>query len=151
MRRLLTTGVAEFLGLTGWAGTASAKLFSDTGPVIAILAGDLFHGEATGKLDGSGTVWIQSRAKPDMSCRGQFTSSAKYGGVGSLKCSDGATVDFQFKRVTLRRGHGFGGTSAGPLTFTYGMSAADSAPYLKAPPGKSIKLAGTELALVDGI
>ena len=151
MRRILATGVAVFLGLVGWAGTAGAELLSGTGPVIAILAGDLFHGEATGRLDGSGTVWIQSRAKPDMSCRGQFTSSAKYGGVGSLKCSDGAAVDFQFKRLTLRKGHGFGGSSAGPLTFTYGLSAAESAPYLKAPPGKAIKLAGTELALVDGI
>lgn len=142
-------GIAIFSGLTGWAGTAGARLMSSTGPVIAILAGDLFQGQAEGHLDGSGTVWIASRARPAFRCRGQFTSSAQLGGAGSLKCSDGMTVTFQFKRLTLTRGHGAGSSSAGPLSFTYGLSPAESEPYLKAPPGKSIRVAGSELVLVD--
>src|SRR6187455_8119 len=127
MQKLLATGVALILGLTGWTCTAGAGVLSATGPVIAILGGDLFQGEAVGHIDGSGTVWIQSRARPTFSCSGQFTSSAKLGGEGSLKCSDGMTVAFHFTRLTIRRGFGAGSSTAGPLTFTYGLSAAESA------------------------
>src|SRR5450759_2643392 len=84
-------------GLAGWASPAGAGLFSSTGPVIAIIAGELFLGEAEGNLDGSGTIKIQSRTKPDVTCIGQFTSSAKLGGVGTMRCSDGATATIQFQ------------------------------------------------------
>lgn len=56
MRRALVMGLAVFAGLAGWASPADARLFSTTGPVIAILAGDLFLGEAEGSLGGSGTM-----------------------------------------------------------------------------------------------
>lgn len=55
----LLTGFAVFAGLAGWAGAAGAGLFSATGPVIAIIADDLFAGEAEGHLDGSGTFQFQ--------------------------------------------------------------------------------------------
>jgi hypothetical protein len=135
MSNLLLSGIVLFAGLGAWAQPAAAGLLSGKGPVIAILAGDRFEGEAEGRLDGSGTVWIQSLSRPDLTCRGQFTSSAKLGGVGSLKCSDGVTVNFNFQRLTLRRGYGAGSSSRGPLTFTYGLSPAESLAYLKLPPG----------------
>jgi hypothetical protein len=149
MHKLFVSTFALLAGLGAWTQPVNAGLLSGTGPVNAILAGELFHGEAVGRLDGSGTVWIQSRTRPAFGCSGQFTSSAQLGGTGSLKCNDGMTVTFNFKRLTIRRGHGAGSSSAGPMTFTYGLSAAESAPYLKAPPGKLIKVAGSELALVD--
>jgi hypothetical protein len=135
MSNFLLSGIVLLAALGAWTQSANAGLLSGKGPVIAILAGDRFLGEAEGRLDGSGTVWIQSQSKPELTCRGNFTSSAKLGGVGSLKCSDGITVNFNFQRLTLRRGHGAGSSSRGPMTFTYGLSPAESLAYLKLPPG----------------
>ena len=149
MRRLLVTVLAALAGLAGWASPANAGLFSTTGPVIAILAGELFLGEAAGNLDGSGTIRIQSRAKPGVTCQGQFTYSAELGDAGSMQCSDGATARIQFQRLSLVRGYGTGSSSRGPMSFTYGLSASESEPYLKLPPGKTLKLVGKDLVLVD--
>jgi hypothetical protein len=149
MRKILAAGIAIFAGLTGWTTPAGAGLFSSTGPVIAILAGELFFGEAEGRIDGSGTVWIQSHTRPGLSCRGQFTYSAELGGAGSLLCSDTATATFQFRRLGLLRGHGTGSSTRGPLSFTYGLSPVDSGPYLTAPPGKALRVGEKDLVLVD--
>ena len=149
MNKILVTSFALLAGLPGWAVPAGAELFSSTGPVIAILAGDLFLGEAEGRLGGSGTVWIQSRARPEVICRGSFSSSAELGGAGSMLCSDGVTATFRFTRLGLAHGHGTGNSSRGPLSFTYGLNPVESEPYLKAPPGKALRLGGNEVVLVD--
>ncbi len=149
MRKIVAAGFALFAALAGWMTPAGAGLFSSTGPVIAILAGDLFLGEAEGQIGGSGTVWIQSRARPEVICRGRFSYSAELGGAGSMLCSDGATATFQFRRLGVLRGHGTGSSTRGPLSFTYGLSPVESEPYLKAPPGKALRLGGNELVLVD--
>lgn len=72
MRKLLSMGVAIWL-LAGWACLARAQLFSSTGPVIAILDGELLIGEATGHLGGWGTIALRSNSKPGALCS---TSSA---------------------------------------------------------------------------
>jgi hypothetical protein len=149
MRRLLIICLAGFAGFAGWANQASAGFLSSTGQVIAILDGVLFQGEAKGKLDGSGTIRIQSRTKPDVTCLGQFTSSAKLGGKGSMLCSDNVTATIQFKRLTVLRGYGTGSTSRGPMSFTYGLNAHESEPYLLLPPGKALRQDGKDLVLVD--
>ena len=151
MRRLLVTSVAAFAALAGWTHPAGAGLLSSTGPVIAILAGDLYLGEAEGNLDGSGTIDIKSRARPEVDCRGEFTSIAEHGGTGKgdLRCSDGATATLQFKRLSLVRGYGSGSSSRGALSFTYGLSAEESTPYLVLPPGKKLVRRVSDLELAD--
>lgn len=146
MRKFLLAALA---GLAGWTNPAGAGFFSSTGPVIAIVAGELFLGEAEGQLDGSGTVWIQSRTRPEVSCRGTFSYSAEAGGAGNMRCSDGAGVTFRFQRLGLKRGHGTGNSTRGPLSFTYGLSPVESEPYLKAPPGKALRVDAKDLVLVD--
>jgi len=123
--------------------------FSATGPVIAILADELFLGEAVGYLSGSGTLTIQSQKKAAVSCRGEFTSSAELGGKGQMKCTDGATGNFQFDRLTVRRGHGDGSTTRGAMSFTYGLTLAESVTYLKVPAGKRLVQGSTVVELVD--
>ena len=140
---------AAFAGLAGWAGAAGAGLLSATGPVIAIIADDLFVGEAEGHLDGSGTFRIQSRTRPGLNCRGQFTHSAEFGNAGRMQCSDGATGTFQFQRLTILRGYGTGSVSRRSMSFTYGLSSIESEPYLKLPEGKKLVHNGTELKLID--
>jgi len=67
-----------------------------------------------------------------------------------LRCSDGASATFEFQRLSLRRGYGAGTSSRGALSFTYGLSAEESAPYLKLPPGKALSQDGN-LRLVGAV
>ena len=149
MRRMLITSVAVFAGIFGWTGSAGAGFISSTVPVIAIIAGDLFLGEAEGSLDESGTLRVQSRANLDVTCHGQFTSSVEPGGAGTMRCSDGITATYQFQRLGIARGYGSGISSHGSMSFTYGLSANESASYLKLPRGKALRLDGKDLVLVD--
>ncbi len=145
---IILVGFAAFAGIVN---SAVAGLFSSTGPVIVIYAGEIFQGVAKGNFDGSGTIKIQSSSKPEVTCVGQFTSSAKLGGVGELKCSDNSSARFNFQRLSMRRGYGTGNSSRGPMSFTYGLRANESIPYLKLPLGKTIRLHGEDVELVDEI
>jgi hypothetical protein len=124
-------------------------MFSATGMVIAIMAGELFLGEAEGRLNGSGTLAIHSQKVPALTCTGRFTSSAERGGAGTLECSDGSAATFRFERLTIRRGHGAGSFTRGPMNFAYGLSAEEAARYLKLPEGKKLAGRGADLELVD--
>jgi phospholipid transport system substrate-binding protein len=151
MHKMLVTGFAASLGI-GLAASpfpADADPFSAKGPVIAILAGELYVGEAEGHLDGSGTIAIHSQINPGVTCRGQFTSSAELGGTGQMQCSDSTTATFHFQRLTMLRGHGSGNHSRGSMSFTYGLTADESRTYLKLPAGKKLEHDGKQLALVD--
>jgi hypothetical protein len=149
MRKILITVLAACIGLAGPATWAGAGLFSATGTVIAILADDLFVGEAEGHLSGAGTLAIKSQSNPAVSCLGQFTSSAARGGSGQMHCSDGTTATFHFQRLSVFRGYGVGRFSRGSMSFAYGLTAEEAGPYLKLPEGKKLTHSGTELKLVD--
>lgn len=149
MARILLTLLVASLGLAGPATPAGAGLFSSTGPVIAILAHDLFVGEAEGHLNGAGTLFIRSQKDYRLTCAGEFTSSAVRGGLGQMRCSDGATATFRFQRLGIYRGYGTGDFSRGSMSFAYGFSAEEAVPYLTLPEGKELRRTGTELALVD--
>ena len=150
-KKLLLTGLALSIGLAAWTGGAGAQLFSSTGPVIAILDGELLVGEATGHLGGWGTIALRSRAKAGRTCAGEFSYSKALGDSGQLRCSDGASAAFRFQRLSLRRGYGAGSSSGSALSFTYGLSAEDSAPYLKLPAGKELSGDGNNLELVAAV
>ena len=150
-KKLLLSGLALSMGLGAWTGEAGAQLFSSTGPVIAILDGELLVGEATGHLGGWGTIALRSRAKAARTCVGEFSYTEALGDAGQLRCSDGASAAFRFQRLSLRRGYGTGGSNGNALSFTYGLSAGDSAPYLKLPAGKELSGEGNKLELVAAV
>jgi hypothetical protein len=151
MRKLVLAGLAASLGLTGWAEPASAQMFSSTLPVIAILGGELLVGEATGHLGGWGTLKLRSHGKALRTCAGEFSYSEALGDAGELKCSDGASAEFRFQRLSPMRGYGTGAAGRSALSFTYGLSAEESAPYLELPAGKELRRAGNDLELVAGV
>lgn len=151
MRRMLTKCCSALIGLAAGASLGAAGLLSATGPVIAVLGEDLFVGEAEGHLDGSGTLAIRSQKNAAVTCRGQFTSSVALGGAGQLHCSDGASATFRFQRLDLRSGHGAGSFARGPMSFTYGLTAAESRPYLKLPRGRKLEHKGDNLHLADDL
>jgi hypothetical protein len=150
-KKLLLTGLALSMGLAAWTGEAGAQLLSSTGPVIAILDGELLVGEATGHLGGWGTIALRSRAKAARTCVGEFSHTEALGDAGQLRCSDGASAAFRFQRLSLRRGYGTGSSSGNALSFTYGLSAEDSAPYLTLPAGKELSGSGKDLELVAAV
>ena len=149
MQKLFITLLAACIGLAGSTTIAGAGLFSATRAVIAILADDLFVGEAEGHLSGAGTLVIHSLRKPDLICLGQFTSSAELGGSGQINCSDGTAAPFHFKRLSVFRGYGIADFSRGAMSFAYGLTHEEAGPYLKLPEGKKLAQYGTVLALVD--
>jgi hypothetical protein len=149
LRNILITALAACFGLAGSTTPAGAGLFSATGSIIAILADELFVGEAEGHLSGAGTLAIHSQRNPDLTCLGQFTSSAVLGGTGQMRCSDGATATFHFQRLSIFSGYGVGNFSRGTMTFAYGFTEQEAERYLKLPEGKKLTHNGTELALVD--
>jgi hypothetical protein len=146
--RILVKVLVACIGLAASVTLGGASLFSRTGRVIAILADDLFVGEAEGHLSGAGTLAIRSQKAPRLTCLGEFTSSAEFGGSGQLRCSDGATATFRFQRLSMVRGYGSGISSRGLMSFTYGLTAAESESYLKLPRGTKLTHNGTELELV---
>ena len=66
-----------------------------------------------------------------------------------MRCSNGNTGTYRFKRLSLERGYGVGSYGRHWMTFTYGLTVAESEPYLKLPPGKKLEHNGKMLALVD--
>ncbi len=149
MRNMGITVLAACIGLAGSVSATGAGMLSATRTVIAIVADDLFVGEAKGHLNGAGTLAIKSQRNPALSCLGQFISSAALGGFGQLQCSDGSTATFQFHRLSVFRGHGIATFSRGLMSFAYGLTAEEAGPYLKLPGGKKLTHNGTELVLVD--
>ena len=145
-RRSLALGIG--IALAGWVGGAEAERLSSTAPVIAILGGELLVGEVTAHLAGWGTITLRSRSDPALTCVGEFSGTDALGDAGQLRCSDGASATFEFQRLSLRRGYGAGKSSRGALSFTYGLNAEESTPYLKLPPGQALSEDGTNLQLV---
>jgi hypothetical protein len=142
--------VALCIALAVWTGIAHAGLFSSTGPVIAILDGELLVGEATAHLAGWGTIAVRSPSNPGLTCAGEFSATEALGDAGTLRCSNGASATFQFQRLSLRRGYG-AGISGSALSFTYGLTAEESASYLKLPAGKELRGDGNHLELVAAV
>ncbi len=151
MYRRLIIGLAASIGLAAWTNVAAAALFSKTEPVIAIMANNLFVGEAKGHLSGAGTIAIHSQKHPEITCLGHFTSSAKKGGKGKMQCSNGAIGSFHFTRLTLVKGYRAGSYRKRSMSFTYGLTADESVRYLKLPSGKKLEHKGTTLVLADAV
>jgi hypothetical protein len=149
MRRISITGIAVAIGVAAQINLANAGLFSATRPVIAILGADLYVGVAEGHLSGAGTLVIHSKINPGVICLGDFTSTAALGGAGQLRCGDGTTATFHFQRLSVFSGQGSGAYGLSSMSFTYGLTADQSKPYLKLPPGKTLRQNGEVLQLID--
>ncbi len=149
-RKLQASALVLCLALGGWADVADAGLLSSTGPVIAVLDGELLVGEVIAHFAGWGTIAVRSPSNPGLTCVGEFSATDALGDAGQLRCSNGATAAFQFQRLSLRRGYG-AGTSGSALSFTYGLTAEESAPYLKLPAGKALRREGNDIQLVAAV
>ena len=114
---------------------ARMGLFTATSPVTATIKDDIFVGWAKGDISGRGKIDVRSSINKKITCVGEFRyiSTFLLTGTGTLSCNDGAQANFNFKGLTNLKGHGYGNSSRGPVTFTYGMTAEEAAKYLQKP------------------
>jgi hypothetical protein len=138
--RFFFTALFTTLLASGCANESGARmgLFSATGPVIAILADDLFVGEVTGYMDRTGTIDIKSTVNESIRCIGEFRYTGSKTGIARVRCNDGTEASLDFTSLTALSGYGFGKSSRGPASFTYGMTPEQSSSYLKLPDGKKL-------------
>lgn len=92
---------------------------SMTLPVRASMQGDkeIFTGTATGYLDGSGNITIES--SNGTTCTGNFVYVTRRQGEGVISCDDGRSGPFEFVS-TGSRGTGHGELDGEGMTFTFG-------------------------------
>jgi heat shock protein HslJ len=125
---------------SGCANSSGARmgLFSATSPVLAILHDDLFVGEAVGGMDRTGTIDIHSALDPSIKCVGSFRYTGSKTGTATVKCNDGAEASLSFNALSMLSGYGYGNSTRGPASFTYGLTPEEAAERLKLPSGKRL-------------
>src|SRR5215472_4104867 len=101
---------------------AHMGMYSASAPVIAIMYDDLFVGETVGYLNGTGTIDVHSALDSGKRCVGSFHYTASHAGTAKLQCNDGADAEISFNALTTLSGYGYGRTSRGPVSFTYGLT-----------------------------
>lgn len=126
--------------ISGCANASGARmgLFSAKAPVYAILYEDLFVGTAVGYVNRTGTIEIGSVIDESIRCVGEFRYSGAKTGSGTLTCNDGTTAKLQFNSLSTISGYGYGNSTRGPASFTYGLTPEQSTQYLRLPQGKSL-------------
>ena len=139
------------LTLCACANQSGARmgLLTTTAPVVAIVAGDLYTGEAVSYIDGSGTIRLKSSLSPDRECIGVFRYESEQLGAGDIDCSWGAHTTFQFRALNTLAGYGFGRTGKNDVSFTYGMTLEQAEPYLRLPSGKKLRTQDSGPVLAD--
>lgn len=113
-------------------------LFSATAPVLAVLHDDLFVGEAVGYMDRTGTLDIHSALDPSIKCVGSFRYTGSKIGTAEVVCNDGAEAKLSFNSLSTLSGYGYGKSTRGPASFTYGLTPEEAAKRLTLPRGKRL-------------
>ena len=117
---------------------AHMGLFSVKLPVIAILHGDLFVGEAIAYLNRTGTIDLRSVHDANGKCFGRFRFTDAKTGVADMQCNDGSVARLSFSALSSFSGYGSGSTPNGPASFTFGLRPEDAASHLIFPPGTKL-------------
>ncbi len=134
--------VAVFVGKTIWDVVTNpyVEFVYDnnqivTSRVVAKVDKKYFVGTATGDIDGKGTIKIKSTEDSSVKCIGSFeyVSRKLLSGKGTLNCNDGNTAIFNFQGRDNISGEGFGRSTLGPVSFTYGYSPDESSSAINVP------------------
>lgn len=149
MKKIASVTLVVGCLLSGCANESGARMgmFSATAPVIAVLTDDLFTGEAVGYPDRTGTINVASVKNPEVKCIGSFRYTGSKTGVANMRCNDGAEAELSFHGLSMLSGYGFGKTSRGTASFTFGLTPEQSAEYLKLPEGKRLDAKTPKLSL----
>jgi len=126
--------------VSGCANESGARMgfTSATAPVLAVLYDDLFVGEAIGYFDRTGTIEIHSVNNSKLRCVGSFRYIGSKTGDAKVRCNDGAEALLSFNALSSLSGYGYGKTTRGPASFTFGLTLEQAAQYLTLPDGKRL-------------
>ena len=113
-------------------------LFTVTLPVIAILNGNLYMGDAVAHIDRTGTIALRSAVDPKDRCVGSFRFTSLKTGLADMRCDDGVEAQLSFNALSVFSGYGYGSTLRGPASFTFGLSPEEAAVHLTVPEGKKL-------------
>jgi hypothetical protein len=152
MRRLSTiTTALAVVALTGCANNSGAymTLTSAHAPVIAILQDDLFTGEAIGYMDRTGTIDIKSALNPELRCVGRFRYTGSKNGIATVQCNDGNEAELSFNGLSMLSGYGYGKSTRGPASFTFGLTPDEASTYLKLPANKKLVTKDKRVEMID--
>ncbi len=138
--RTVTVVVAVSMALAGCANSSGARmgLFSATAPVIAVLHNDLFVGEVVGYMDRTGTIDMHSALDKSVRCVGSFRYTGAKTGIATVQCNDGSKADLSFNSLTALSGYGYGVSTRGPASFTYGLTPEEARERLTLPSGRRL-------------
>ena len=117
---------------------APMGLFSVKLPVIAVLHGELFVGEAIASVNRKGTIDLRSVLDGKGKCFGSFRFTDAKTGVADMQCNDGSAARLSFNALSTFSGYGSGSTPNGPASFTFGLRPEVAALHLILPPGKKL-------------
>ena len=115
MNKILSIIITSSLILTGCSMTLPVQGDFNKGQ-------ERFLGQATGYMDGSGTMTIGTES--GLQCLGKFQyDNPRVSGSGSFECDDGRKGTFKFTS-NGNSGIGFGKTDKGePFKFTFGHNS----------------------------
>jgi len=113
-------------------------LFTVTLPVIAILNGNLYIGDAVAHVNRTGTITLRSVLDPKDRCVGSFRFTNLKTGLADMRCDDGVEAQLSFNAVSVFSGYGYGSTPKGPASFTFGLGPEAAAVRLTVPRGKKL-------------
>lgn len=165
MKRSPSTGLCLTLSavltcvLTGCADLNDTGLsaLSTRVPAFAIINDQLLQGEISLFPDHTGTVNLRGRVvvgdgadgvvaamQPPSgtivlnSCVGRLRYTATTMGSIDLRCNDGSVVDLRVALIGETRGYGYGQTSTGLASLTFGLSTVESRAHLTVPANRQL-------------
>lgn len=163
VRTLITVSLLGLLSACADINDTGMAALATRVTAYAIVNEQLVQGEMTLYTDRTGTVALRvevakpaadhnsfdiiSPAKPVErpvdrpilnSCLGRFRYTATTYGVIDLRCNEGSTAEVRMALIGETRGYGYGQTTTGVVSLTFGMAPTEARAHLSAPLGKQL-------------
>lgn len=162
-RTLITVSLLGLLSACADINDTGMAALATRVPAYAVVNEQLVQGEITLYTDRTGTVALRvevakpvnenpfeliSPAKPVLerpierpilnSCLGRFRYTATTYGVIDLRCNEGSTAELRMALIGETRGYGYGQTTTGMVSLTFGMGPTEARAHLTTPQGKQL-------------
>ncbi len=123
---------------TSMAGCASSLekvsgWMSSNADALAVLDGQVLQGKMNFAREREGTLQIQTRAGPILSCSGPLRYTATHAGMLQLNCNDGRIGKLAFSALSPVSGTARGNVGTSPVLLTYGLAPEKAVGYLGVP------------------
>jgi hypothetical protein len=147
---LCGTGVLLFalpllLGGCARVNDMTANLLASDVPAHAVIGERLLAGRALLYADRTGSLTLQGRGEPALSCMATLRYTASTSGTLDLRCSDGLQARMPFTALGETSGHAR--TAPQAISLAYGLDPEAARAWLTPPPGKRLVVSGGSVKL----